>query len=214
MDLALSTYQVFAGRLPRPMESQLSDGEVVRDVLRGNRDSFRRLVQRYERPIYTLCVRMVRDAHEAEDCAQTAFLKAYSELSSFHLGRSFRTWLYRIATNVCIDALRRAQVRPAEPSVEEPRPEEFGDRQPDPRQEASFSEMRRLVRGVLDGLDDKYRLPMVLFYMEGLECTEIAAMLRLRLGTVKTRMRRGRLMLRETMTRRWPELALQEVEPL
>jgi len=196
------------------MASRLSDGEVVREVLRGDRDAFRQLVQRYERSIYTLCLRIVRDRHEAEDCAQTAFLKAYSELASFNLSRSFRNWLYRIATNVCIDALRRAKVRPAEPSIEEPRLEELGGRQPDPRQAASFSELRQLVRGALDSLDDEYRLPLVLFYMEGLECAEIAGMLRLRLGTVKTRMRRGRLILREKIARQWPELALQEVEPL
>ena len=196
------------------METELSDGEVVKEVLGGDQDAFRLLVQRYERPVYTLCLRIVRNTHDAEDCAQTTFLKAYSELDSFCRGRSFRNWIYRIATNVCIDRLRRAKVQPAELSMAEQLPEDLGDRRPNPRQVASFSEMRQAVRKALDSLDDKYRLPLVLFYMEGLECTEIAGMLRLRLGTVKTRMRRGRLMLRETISKHWPELALQEVEPV
>ena len=91
----------------RATVSDVSDSGVVKRILGGDRDAFRTLVDRYERPVFTLCLRMLKNRHDAEDCAQTAFIKAYSALASFRAGSSFKSWIYRIASNVCIDVLRR-----------------------------------------------------------------------------------------------------------
>ena len=189
----------------------MSDSAVVKRILGGDRNAFRMLVDRYERPVFTLCLRMVKNRHDAEDCAQTAFLKAYSALETFRSGSSFKSWIYRIASNVCIDALRkRARIPTSEASREDERPSEMVEPGPGPRARASRSEMRETLETALQSLDDMYRLPLVLFHLEGLECREISVMLRLRLGTVKTRVRRGRLILREIIVRDWPELASRE----
>ena len=196
------------------MNEAHSDAEVIGEVLGGDPQAFQLLVKRYERQIYTLCLRMVRSVEDAEDCAQTTFLKAYSQLSRFQTGRLFKSWLYRIATNVCIDSMRRAKVQPTALSHSDEVPEVLPDPNPGPRKAAALSEQRQAIRQALDSLDDKYRFPLVLFYLEGLECSEIAAMLRIPLATTKTRMRRGRLMLREIISKRWPQFALEGVEPL
>jgi len=214
MELVLKSSQILTKLFDRTMNDSLCDDRVVKRTLGGDVEAFRLLVKRYERPLYTLCLRMVRNPDDAEDCAQSAFLKAYSALESFKPGRSFKNWIYQIAANVCVDHLRKLKRQPATPTPAELVPENLRDRQPTPRQAASMAEIRQTVRHALDLLDDVYRLPLLLFYMEGVECKEIAAMLQLRLGTVKTRMRRGRILLRETISTQCPELALGEVEPL
>jgi RNA polymerase sigma-70 factor (ECF subfamily) len=149
---------------------------------------------------------MVGSREDAEDCAQTAFIKAYSALSTYRAGSPFKRWIYRIAANVCVDLLRRSKVRPSVPFEEIHT--ELSERRPDPGQAATVSELREAVRAALSRLDDKYRLPLTLFHLEGLEYSEISSMLRLRMGTVKIRIRRGRLMLREIIAKEWPEVIL------
>lgn len=196
----------------RATVSDVSDSGVVERVLAGNRDAFRMLVDRYERPVFTLCLRMLKNRHDAEDCAQTAFIKAYSALATFRSGSSFKSWIYRIASNVCIDALRRrARIPTGVMSRDDERQPEMAGPGPSPRAQASRSELQETLETALQSLDDMYRLPLVLFHLEGLECSEISAMLRLRLGTVKTRIRRGRLMLRKIIVRDWPELVSKEM---
>jgi RNA polymerase sigma-70 factor (ECF subfamily) len=215
MELVLKMIGTAAASRRKPMNHTLSDEEVVKRILdQGDREAYRELVRRYERPVYTLCLRTLGNAQDAEDCAQNTFLKAYSALDQFRPGKSFRSWIYRIAINGCIDARRRAQVRP-QGHFEEPEPGfEIADANPGPREVASLQELRELVKEALNTLEDAYRLPLMLFYQEGLECSEIAGMLRLNIGTVKTRMRRGRLLLRELIGKRCPDLTLPEVEVL
>ena len=196
----------------RATVADASDSGVVKRILGGDRDAFRLLVDRYERPVFTLCLRMVKNRHDSEDCAQTAFIKAYSALATFRSGSSFKSWIYRIASNVCIDMLRkRARIPTGVATREVDGQPEVAEPGPSPRVRASRSELRETLETALQSLDDAYRLPLVLFHLEGLEISEISAMLKLRLGTVKTRVRRGRLMLREIILRDWPELASMEM---
>jgi len=212
MEQAAQLYGSTVAHSRRVTVTDFSDAGVVKQVLGGDRDAFRLLVQRYERQVFTLCLRMVRNRHDAEDCAQTAFVKAYSALASFRPGSSFKSWLYRIASNACIDSLRKSsKTRHTVSTDDDESGIDLHEPGRDPRSDASLSELQEVMAQALHSLDDKYRLPLTLFHLEGLECTEISAMLKLHTGTVKTRIRRGRLMLREVIAREWPELAAMEV---
>ena len=94
MDIALHTKLNFTGFFRKKMETDLSDDEVVKRVLRGDTDLFRRLVKNYEKQVFTLCLRMLGNQEDAEDCAQTAFLKAYRALNNYRPGQSFKSWVY------------------------------------------------------------------------------------------------------------------------
>lgn len=211
MVVAFQLCGVSVGELGTATVAHDTDTGIVKEVLGGDRDRFRLLVERYERAVFTLCLRMVRNRQDAEDCTQTAFVKAYAALASFRPDSSFKKWIYRIASNACIDALRRSSSRVAVSIDSDGVRTDLPEGGLDPRQRASLSELRDVMEAALRMLDDKYRLPLTLFHMEGLECKEISAMLCLRVATVKTRIRRGRLMLREIIAREWPELAVTEV---
>jgi len=211
MEYAIRLCGPTVANLGRATVIDASDSGVVKRILGGDRDVFRLLVERYERQVFTLCLRMVKNRHDAEDCAQTAFIKAYSALGQFRSGSSFKSWIYRIASNVCIDALRKSARIPATVMHDENEIQtHLAESGPGPRACASMSELRDALETALQSLDDAYRLPLVFFHLEGLEISEISAILKLRLGTVKTRVRRGRLMLREIILRDWPELASRE----
>lgn len=211
MVVAFQLCGVSVGELGTATVAHDTDTGIVKEVLGGDRDRFRLLVERYERAVFTLCLRMVRNRQDAEDCTQTAFVKAYAALATFRPDSSFKKWIYRIASNACIDALRKSSSRVAVSIDSDSARTDLPERGPGPRERASSSELRDVMETALRMLDDKYRLPVTLFHMEGLECKEISAMLRLRVATVKTRIRRGRLMLREIITREWPDLAVTEV---
>ncbi|MCD6287599.1 MAG: sigma-70 family RNA polymerase sigma factor [Candidatus Hydrogenedentes bacterium] len=211
MVLALQLIGSVVDRRERTNVACPIDADVVKSVLGGDRDAFRLLVERYERPVFTLCLRMVGHRHEAEDCAQTAFLKAYMALATFRADSSFKSWIYRIASNVCTDSLRRRSRRPQDQPLDSSESlRNVSEPAADPRQSASHSEMRELVEETMATLADKYRLPLALFHLEGLDCNEISAMLNLPVSTVKTRLRRARLMLRAAIARRWREEAISE----
>lgn len=191
------------------LTNELPDAEaaLVDRVLSGDTSAYRELVELHQHSVYALCFRMVRNPQDAEECAQTAFVRAYASLRGFRRDAALRTWIYRIATNVCIDALRRKRARPDLPGSALPVPETASDSRPAPGHALTRSELREGLQKALDSLPDRYRLPLTLFYLEGLDCREVGRMLGLGVATVKTHLRRGRLMLRETVDREWPELA-------
>jgi RNA polymerase sigma-70 factor (ECF subfamily) len=207
VELALQLYEASVTDSLGIAEPCLSDADVVNKVLRGDRDVFRVLVKRYEQSVFTVCLRILGNRQDAEDCAQTAFVKAYMALKTFRTRYPFKSWLYKIAMNVCIDVLRRSRECAAVPLNSEESHAELPDDRPTPRETASLSELRTTVETALRSLEDQYRVPLALFYLEGLECTEIATVLSLRVGTVKTRLRRGRFLLREIIVGGCPELA-------
>ena len=175
MVVAFQLCGVPVGELGTATVAHDTDTGIVKDVLGGDRDRFRLLVERYERAVFTLCLRMVRNRQDAEDCTQTAFVKAYAGLATFRPDSSFKKWIYRIASNACIDALRkssRVAVSMDSDSVHTDLPE----RGPGPRERASLSELRDVMEAALRMLDDKYRLPLTLFHMEGLECKALRSL--------------------------------------
>ncbi|MFC4410304.1 RNA polymerase sigma factor SigW [Chungangia koreensis] len=177
----------------------------VKQVLKGDYDAFTEIVELYQDKLYQVCYRMLGNRHEAEDIAQEAFVRAYINIHTFDQKRKFSTWLYRIATNLCIDRIRKkkpdyyldAEVRGTEGltlysqvAADEELPEE----------ELMKMELQDRVQYEIGRLPDKYRSVIVLKYIEELPLLEISEILDLPLGTVKTRIHRGREALRKQLS--------------
>ncbi len=173
---------------------------------RGDLHAFNELVLEYESLVYNVCYRILGQQQAAEDAAQDAFVSAWRNIGSFR-GETFRPWLLRIAANLCRDELRRRGRRPSssldfalESGVPEP-----PDRDLPPEEVTLNAELRTRLQSALDQLPEEQRTAVVLCDVEGLDYTEIAVVMNTSLGTVKSRIARGRLKLRELLKRE-PEL--------
>ena len=174
-----------------------TDAELVASTLRGSQEAFRDLVLRFERPVYALILRMVRDAETAEDLAQEVFVKAYRHLASYDPRRKFASWLFKVAHNTTIDHLRRAQLDTVPLAAEQ---EDGGGllavladtSAESPAAAAERRAMARALERAIRGLRPDYREAVVLRYIEGLSYEEIAEALAQPLGTVKTNLHRAR----------------------
>lgn len=170
---------------------------LVMRAQRGEQDAFRVLVERYQSLVYTLALRMTDDADDAWDVAQEAFLKAWQGLPRFRMHAKFSTWLYRLTTNAATDLLRRRQRRPEEPLPEEgPDP---ADPAPTPHQQAEQGERREILYQCVAQLSENHRKILLLREVNGLGYDEIAQVLELSEGTVKSRLARARRELREKL---------------
>ena len=146
-------------------------------ALAGSQPAFQEIVRRYERPVFNLIVRIVRDQALAEDVAQIAFLKTFRSLGSFDAARRFSSWILRIANNAALDAVRRRRADPvvpaefAEPAVAPP---------PD---QVEAAELGHAIDAALDTLRPDWRAAVVLRYQEGLSYEEVAEILGIPEGT-------------------------------
>ena len=188
--------------------SNLPDADVVALAQRGREDAFRELVRRYERPVFSLVFRMVRDTATAEDLAQDAFIKVLSHLDKYNPEFKFSSWLFKIANNVAIDFLRRRQLdtisidgSPHAQTASDIEATSFDvdsqDESPLERLEAK--ELGSAIERAIAQLRPEYRSCILLRHVEGRSYEEIAATLDLPLGTVKTYIHRARHQLREAL---------------
>lgn len=176
--------------------------------LQGDQQAFARLMNRYQRRVYNLAYRMLGTAEDAEDITQEAFLRAYSALPSFELGKRFSPWIMSIASNLCIDLLRRrryAWLSLEDVSFRLPSPTEGPDKG------VLRQEQADQVQNLLRHLPEKYRLIVILRYWFDLSYQEIADTTGLTLNTVKTRLHRARHMLAQAVKEQKDSCA---VEPL
>jgi RNA polymerase sigma-70 factor (ECF subfamily) len=186
---------------PRPDElDRARDRALVEEALKGNLDAFNRLVELYQDMLFGLTVRVVNDRDAAADAVQEAFLSAYRNLSRFR-GDSFRSWLTRIALNAATDILRLRKRRPADPF-----PEWEDESWQPPTDEAEGPEataVRRsrslVIAQAMAQITTDQRAAIVLYDVEGYDYQEIADMQGVSLGTVKSRIHRGRLALRDLL---------------
>jgi len=169
----------------------------VRRTLAGDQQAFGELVQRYERDVFNLAYRMLNDRGEAEDAAQEAFLRAYANLERYDPTRPFKTWVLSIASNHCIDRIRRRRLTWL--SLEEPLPPHpaLTSDIPGPEEAALTNERNLLVQELLDGLSPDYRVAVVLRYWYDLSYSEIAEMLNTTESAIKSRLFRARQALAE-----------------
>ncbi len=166
---------------------------VIDRVLSGDSDAFEALVKANEKGVYNLALRMLGNAEDALDASQETFFRAYRALGSFRGDSKFSVWLYRMASNICLDMLRKAGRRD-ETSLtgEEQEDIPLSDSRFDPQAALERSEVRRAVREGLDRLDPAFRQALVLRDVNGLSYDEIAQALDLEAGTVKSRIFRAR----------------------
>jgi RNA polymerase sigma-70 factor (ECF subfamily) len=171
---------------------------------RGDLSAYDRLMQRYEKKVYALCFRMAGNQDDAADLAQEAFLKAFRALPSFNGQAQFSTWLYRIVTNTCLDEQRRQARRPQLFSLDKPLNTEDGQlmltlpaEASDPLDTALSQETEAEIKTLLSMLPASQRIVLVLRDMEGYSYEEIARILNLNGGTVKSRLNRARARLRD-----------------
>ncbi|KPL57756.1 RNA polymerase sigma factor SigW [Rossellomorea vietnamensis] len=176
----------------------------IKQVLKGDQNAFAELVELYKDKVFQICFRMLGNRHEAEDIAQEAFIRAYVNIETFNQKRKFSTWLFRIATNLCIDRIRKKK------------PDYFLDAEVSgtegltmysqvaadvqlPEDEVENMELQETIQIEISKLPEKYRSVIVLKYIEELPLQEISEILDLPLGTVKTRVHRGREALRKQL---------------
>jgi len=181
-----------------------TDSELIADCLQGQTDAFGQLVTRYQERLFGTLVTMLGSAEDARDVAQDAFVQAYQKLESFRGQSAFYSWLFRIALNSSVDHHRR-QRRPTV-SIDAAR-EQSGAEPTDLHPETSPSfgiertERQKLVQLALSKLSPEYREVLVLKEMEDLKYEEIATLVKIPVGTVRSRIHRGRAELKDILER-------------
>lgn len=185
-------------------ENAVTEQELVARAKAGDDEAFAQLMRDNEKRIYNLTLRMTGNPEDAMDLAQEAFLNAWRGLKFFKGDSAFSTWVYRLASNACIDFLRR-QKRRQDISVPMPTYED-DDSQPDipddrflPEQELERQELRQAVLQGLEQLSLEHRQVLVMREINGLSYQEIADVLDLEAGTVKSRIARARISLRKIL---------------
>lgn len=176
--------------------TEFFENGVIRSVLDGNINDFEKLVTAYEKNVYNLALRMVGDPDDAADITQETFIKAYRALGSFRGDSKFSSWIYRIASNVCLDFLRSRSRRAQVPLSFENEDEEGEIELPDMSQNPEKVLMKKLsmeaVRRGMEKLPPKQRQILVLRELCGLSYAELAQTLSVEEGTVKSRIFRAR----------------------
>ena len=188
--------------------SNLPDADVVALAQRGREDAFRELVRRYERPVFSLIFRMVRESATAEDLAQDTFIKVLNHIDKYRPEFKLSSWLFKIANNVAIDHLRRRQIAtismsgsPHAGTASEIEATSFDVASSDESalDEMESKELGSAIEKAIARLRPEYRSCILLRHVEDRSYEEIAATLDLPLGTVKTYIHRARQQLRESL---------------
>jgi len=185
-----------------------TDQEIVALAREGREAAYRELIRRYERPVFSLILRMVRDRQLAEDLAQETFIKALNAIGSYRPEFKFSSWIFKIANNAAIDHLRRREVdtlsidgapNATTPDDIEATALQVGDRGETPLAELEARELGGAIERAIGRLRPEYRSCIMLRHVEGLAYEEIAQLLDLPLGTVKTYIHRARHELRDML---------------
>lgn len=173
--------------------------EWVNAALEGNQDAFAELLYTFQDDVYNLCYRMLSERGEAEDATQEAFLRAYLNLNRYDQNRSFKTWVMSIASNHCIDRIRKRRM--IETSIDEPTPTNLAlaSDEPQPEHAALHNERSQQVQALLDEIPEDYRLAVVLRYWYEYSYAEIAEVMETTESAIKSRLFRARKMLADNV---------------
>ena len=181
------------------------DRELVGRCQRGELDAYEQLVQRYRHKVYALALSMLRHEQDATDVAQEAFVRGWQGIGKFQNNASFYTWLYRITTNLCIDAVRRREWQPTTSLDEAIGPDAGADAveppssHPLPTEEAQRRELREQIDAALAELSPDHRAVVQLREFEGLDYAEIAQAVGCSIGTVMSRLHYARKHLQKLL---------------
>ncbi len=179
--------------------------ELVNKAKAKDMKAFEELMLRYEKIVYNLSYRMMQNYDDAKDITQDVFIKVYQNLDKFNGESSFKTWIYRITTNTCLDELRKRKRKVTE-SLDENLDGEKGeiskqipDNSPSPEESFLNTEKARIVKEALYSLQDDYKTIIILKDIKGLQYTEISEIMQISLGTVKSKLSRARKELRNIL---------------
>ena len=180
------------------------DASLIRRCREGDERAYRELVQRFQRPVYSVAIRMLRSAEDAEDVTQETFVRVFRALDRYDLSRSFEAWLFTITTRLAIDLMRRRRVRPVSLSRQDPESGEehtidIVDPGLGPDETTSHAEEERHAKDLIDSLPAHYRIVVMLRHQQDLSYEEISESLHLPLGTVKARIHRARALLKNRL---------------
>lgn len=174
---------------------ELTDYELIQKCLAGEQRYFEELVTRYKKLIYSVVYNMISDKEEVGDISQEVFIRIYKALSRYNPEYKFSTWAVRITTNLCLDILRKKK-------VESVPIDEIGDlpsSSDSPEAKFISRERSEKIRKAIEGLPEKYKIPIVLFHQNGLSYEEMTRVLNEPMSIIKNRLYRARLMLREAL---------------
>ena len=178
---------------------------LIQDAQNGSLDAFNTLVLHYQDSVFNTALRILGDEDQAADAAQDAFISAFKSIASFR-GGSFKAWLMRTVTNACYDELRRQKRRPTTPlepdtddGEEMDSPRWLADPSMTPDQLAEADEVEHAIQHCLDNLPLEFKTVVVMADIQGMDYTEVALSVRVPLGTIKSRLARARLRLRECL---------------
>lgn len=185
----------------RQQQSRQEDYDLVARALEGDQSAYTRLRNKYWRPIQSMLGRMIRNPNDAEDLTQEAFIKAFNSLHTFNTEYAFSTWLYKIASNNCIDYLRKRRLKTV--SIDAPVQTRDGEMQMEiadpnalrPDIPLTSAERTEVLQEAIRNLPEKYRIVIELRHEKEMEYADIAEMLGLPLGTVKAHLFRARALL-------------------
>ena len=180
------------------------EAALVAEAIGGSELAFRSLVERYQRPVFSLVLRMVRDPGIAEDVTQEVFVKAWLALARYDPRRRFASWLFKIASNAAIDQLRRKKLPTTPIETSDPDHSSILDRIEDERSESPDTLVKRrelssALEAAVAALRPEYRLVVLLRFREELPYRDIAEATGMPLGTVKTNLRRARREIEERL---------------
>jgi RNA polymerase sigma factor (sigma-70 family) len=188
----------------RRLDSRAEDSRLIQTALTGDDRAYKKLMKKYHDAIYSFIYRMIREKEQVEDLTQEAFIKAFGSLANFNEEYAFSTWLYKIATNNCIDYIRKRKLQLY--SIDKPiqsKESEYSFELPDYSSEADreliSGQRTRLLNEAIDRLPEKYRTVILLRHTEEKSYEEIAKMLKLPIGTVKAHIFRAREILYKSL---------------
>lgn len=183
----------------------LEEKQLIERSRRGDVAAFDKLVRRYERTVYNVAYRLSGSHDDASDIAQEAFVRAWNNLKSFRGEAQFSTWIHRIVTNVFLDDRKKKRSRPTTSLDESMELDEntvtrqFEDASPGPEALMEGEERRMILEKAIHTLPEAQRVMIVMYHNQGLAYEEIADLTQLPIGTVKSRLNRARLALRDRL---------------
>ena len=189
---------------PERREHRVDDKHILARAGRGELDAFEELVRRYEKRVYVIALRSSGNPEDAADITQEVFLRAWRSIENFRGDSGFSTWLFRITMNICVDHARHRQTQPQTTTLttedDEERP--IHDTAPTPEEQLDNKELGRELAAALAEISEEHRRIVLLRDVSGMSYSEIAEILEISEGTVKSRLARARIALRRILLQR------------
>lgn len=195
-------------KIDSPADRDLESKKFIELFLAGDPNAFNNLILLHKRMVFNLCFRLLGDYDDADDCAQEVFIKVSRALKNFRFESSFKTWIYRIAVNTCKKRLnsldyrlrsKRVRINVVSDMDNDKKPTDIKDPGRSPAAEAIQKEVGRLIQSAINALPAKQKLVVVLRDIEARSYEEIVELTGLKMGTVKSKLSRARLQLRELL---------------